>query len=105
MNESAPFVRTDAHGVMRVASSRVMLDSVVAGFEQGLSPETIQQQYPALTLEQVYGAIAYYLGCRERVDEYLQKQQRLWDEQRSASRRGEGAVVERLRSLQNAQSR
>ncbi len=53
----------------------------------------------------VYGAITYYLGHPERVDEYLQKQQRLWDEQRAASRRAEGAVVERLRSLRNEKSR
>jgi hypothetical protein len=46
MNEERRYVRVDAHGVMRIGNSRVMLDSIVAGFEQGHSPETLQQQYP-----------------------------------------------------------
>jgi hypothetical protein len=43
--------RVDEHGVMRVGTTRVMLDALVAGFEQGHAPETIQQQFPALNLE------------------------------------------------------
>ena len=39
-----------------------MLDSVVAAFHQGHSAETIAQQYPALSLEEIYGAITYYLA-------------------------------------------
>ena len=37
-------------------------------FRGGESPETIQQQFPSLTLEHVYGAIAFYLGHQEQVD-------------------------------------
>jgi hypothetical protein len=51
------YVRVDEQGVMRVGTTRVMLDALVAGFEQGHAPETIQQQFPALSLEEVYGAI------------------------------------------------
>ncbi len=40
------YVTLDADGVMRVAQTRVMRDSVVAAFEEGHSAETIQQQYP-----------------------------------------------------------
>src|SRR5260370_41492532 len=45
-----------------VAGTRVSLDSLVYGFRSGESPETIQQQFPSLWLEQVYGAIGFYLG-------------------------------------------
>ena len=46
-----------------VVNTRVSLDSVVVAFLQGLSPEIIAAEcFPALSLEQVYGAIAYYLG-------------------------------------------
>ena len=38
------YVRVDEHDVMRVGKTRVMLDSIVPSFEQGCSPETIQQQ-------------------------------------------------------------
>ena len=37
-------------------------------FRSGESPETIQQQFPSLSLEQVYGAIAFYLGHQATVD-------------------------------------
>jgi uncharacterized protein (DUF433 family) len=36
-----------------------MIDSVVAAFWRGDSAEAIREQYPALSLEQVYGAVAY----------------------------------------------
>jgi hypothetical protein len=55
MNEERRYVRVDEHGAMRIGNSRVMLDSIVAGFEQGHSPETLQQQYPGPSLEKVHG--------------------------------------------------
>ena len=45
------YIREDEQGVKRVGQTRVMLDSVIAAFEQGHSAETIAQQYPAVTLE------------------------------------------------------
>ncbi len=51
-----------------VAETRVSLDSLVYAFRSGESPETIQQQFPSLSLEQVYGAIAFYLGHQTDVD-------------------------------------
>lgn len=54
-----------------IEGTRVSLDSVVYRWLEGLSPETITECFPALTLEQVYGAIAYYLSHRAEVDSYL----------------------------------
>jgi uncharacterized protein (DUF433 family) len=51
-----------------VAGTRVSLDSLVYAFRGGESPETIQQNFPSLTLEQVYGAIAFYLGHQAEID-------------------------------------
>lgn len=57
-----------------IAGTRVSLDSVVVAFLQGLSPETIAGEcFPTLTLEQVYGAIAYYLARRPQIDAYLKQ--------------------------------
>ena len=100
MNESKPYIRIDENGVMRVAGSRVMLDSVVAGFQQGHSPETIRQQYPALTLEEVYGAITYYLAHVDEVTEYLRRQDAVWEEARLKSQKRQNPVTERLCALQ-----
>lgn len=57
-----------------VFGSRVSLESVVFAFLDGLSPETIAAEcFPVLTLEQVYGAITYYLSHREAIDSYLRQ--------------------------------
>ena len=104
MSKSTIYVRTDEHGVMRVAETRVMLESIVAGFQHGLSAETSQQQYPSLALEEVYGAVAYYLGHRELVDGYLEQQERVWDEMRAGSMQADGAVVQRLRAVRRLEA-
>ena len=56
-----------------IKETRVSLDSVVYRWLEGLSPESITECFPTLTLEQVYGAIAYYLSHRAEIDAYLQK--------------------------------
>ncbi len=54
-----------------VGSTRVSLDSIVYAFLNGQSAESIAQSFPAVTLEQVYGTITYYLAHREEIDRYL----------------------------------
>lgn len=56
-----------------IKESRVSLDSIVINFLNGVSPEGIVKSFPVLNLEQVYGAIAFYLANRDAVDLYLQK--------------------------------
>jgi uncharacterized protein (DUF433 family) len=56
------------NGGYYVAGARISLDSIVSSFNSGESPETIRQNFPSLTLEQIYGAIAFYLGHRDEVD-------------------------------------
>jgi len=68
-------VKSDAHGVARIGGTRVTLDTVVHAFNQGATAEEIVQQYPALNLVDVYGAIAYYLHFRTDVDAYLEQRQ------------------------------
>jgi uncharacterized protein (DUF433 family) len=93
------YVHADEHGVLRVCATPVSLDSVVYSFQQGHSAETIRDQYPALSLEEVYGAIAFYLANREEVHQYLQRQEQTWDEKRRRSEQNPSPVVERLRTL------
>ncbi len=100
--EPNPYVDVDSHGVFRVGGTRVMLDSVVAAFQQGHSPETIRQQFPGLSLEMVYGSIAYYLAHAAEVDAYLKRQDAEWDKMRALSEAKPSVVVERLRALRKA---
>jgi len=58
----------------RISGSRVSLESVIFAFLDGLSPETIVAEcFPTLSLEQVYGAITYYLSHRQEIDAYLRQ--------------------------------
>lgn len=97
-----PYVVADKAGVFRVGGTRVSFDSVVYAFLEGHSPETIAQQYPALTLEDVYGAITFYLGNREEVNQYLQRQEKIWEEFRQKADQNLSPVVQRLRKLRDA---
>jgi uncharacterized protein (DUF433 family) len=48
--------------------ARVSLDSIVYSFKAGDSPETIRQNLSSLSLEQMYGAITFYLAHEREVD-------------------------------------
>ncbi len=58
-------------GVVRVGNTRVTLDTVIAAFGVGATPEEIVQQYPTLNLADVYQVISYYLRHRSEVEAYL----------------------------------
>ena len=52
---------TDEAGVLRVAGTRVSLDSVIYAFSEGATPEEIVQAFPTLDLAAIYSVIGYYL--------------------------------------------
>ena len=64
-------LREDDHGVIRVAGSRVTLDSVVVLFDRGATPEEIVQSFPTLHLGDVYTILRYVVVRRSDVDTYL----------------------------------
>jgi len=104
MNEPNAYISTDQKGAMRVGKAGVALESVLAGFEQGHTPETIRSQYPALTLEEVYGAITYSLAHPTEVQDYLKRQDALWEQWRQRLQENEPPVVERLRAMKQTQA-
>jgi uncharacterized protein (DUF433 family) len=63
-----------------VAGTRISLDSIVHAFRRGESPETICQNFELLSLEEVYGAIVYYLANQAEIDAYLIRQGEKWVE-------------------------
>ena len=72
--------------VYRITGTRVSLDSIVYAWWAGQSPETIAQAFQVLTLEQVYGAITFYLAHREEIDRYLEQQRADYEAKRQAAR-------------------
>jgi len=87
----------ERNGGLYVAGTRVSLDSIVQCFNDGLSPETILEEFETLTLAQVYGAITYYLENQAVVDAYRLRQQRF-----EAARRAAEPLPESLRERLNA---
>jgi len=67
----------DADGVIRVGGTRVTLDTVLAAYIRGSTPEQIADDYSALQLADIYAAIAYYLRHREDVEAYLDRRHRV----------------------------
>ena len=59
-----------------IGDTRISLDSIIYAFRRGESPETIQSNWPSLTLEEVYGAITYYLAHRQELDDYVDSEER-----------------------------
>jgi uncharacterized protein (DUF433 family) len=63
----------DEAGVLRVAGTRVSLDSVILAFDEGATPEEIAQDFPTLSLAALYSVIGYYLQNRAEVEQYLEQ--------------------------------
>jgi len=61
----------NADGVIRVAGTRVTLETVAHAFERGATAEEIVQQYPGLALADVYAVLGYILRHQAKVAAYL----------------------------------
>lgn len=101
--EKAPLVIGE-DGVVRVEGSRVTLDTVVGAFNSGASAEEIAEQYPTVSLADVYAIISYYLHRQDEVHAYLSERRqfaegvRRENEKRSDMR----GVRQRLLTRRNA---
>ncbi len=84
------------NGGYYILGTRVSLDSVVYAFLRGESADGIVESFPALTLEQVFGGLAFYLANRDLVDQYLRQQKRDVDQMREESRRLNPALYKKL---------
>jgi uncharacterized protein (DUF433 family) len=79
-----------------VAGTRVSLDSVVYAFLRGESPEGIAESFQALGLEQIFGALAFYIAKRDIVDRHLREGQREFESLRQQARRNNPSLYAKL---------
>jgi len=63
-------------GSFYLVGSRVPLAHIVREFQRGESAEAIRLHYPTLSLEQVYGAITFYLGNQKEVEGDIAERER-----------------------------
>jgi uncharacterized protein (DUF433 family) len=86
-----------------IAETRIALDSIVYAFKRGAAPESIQRAFPLLTLEEVYGAITFYLAHEQEIDTYLAQAEAGFAVQASAlnaaARTANPALFQRLERL------
>jgi len=80
-----------------IADKRVSLDSVVYAFRRGQSPESIRRSFPLLTLEEIYGAIAFYLANQLEIDNYLIKEDAEFEKLRKATSENNAEWHEKMR--------
>lgn len=83
-------------GAYRISGTRVSLDSIVYAFLRGASPESIAESFPVLSLEQVYGAITYYLGHQTEIDVYLRQGEQEFETLREQSRQANPRLYRKL---------
>src|ERR1700676_2854963 len=89
-------------GAYRIGDTRVSLDSLVYLFREGMSAESMVESYPALTLEQVHGALAYYLGNQNDIDQYLAEGQQAAELQHEQSRQTNAELIAKLQRARHA---
>lgn len=79
-----------------IAGSRVSLDSIVYAFLRGASPEAIAHSFPLITLDVVYGAIAFYLAHQPELDAYLRQGESEFDALREKVRQANPLLFKKL---------
>jgi uncharacterized protein (DUF433 family) len=84
-------------GAYRIGGTRVSLDSIVYAYRRGASPESIQRSFPSLTLEQVHGALAFYLSNQTEVDNYLVQGEKEFEDLQETSHETHSDWYEKLR--------
>lgn len=97
-----------AGDVIRIAGTRVGIETVVGDYLEGASPEEIAIRYPTLSLEQIHATITYYLAHRATVEDYVARvrarQTEAWEAQQRAPSPLVTSLRERLRQLQSTRT-
>jgi uncharacterized protein (DUF433 family) len=83
-----------------IIGTRISLDSVIYAFLQGDSPESIAQNFPLLSLEQIYGTIAFYLANRDLIDTYLRAGEKEFEELRHSLKEKNPTLYQKLVAAQ-----
>ena len=84
------------NGGYYLAGTRISLDSIVYSFNEGDSPEAIQENFSLLKRAQIYGAMAFYLDHQAEIDEYLARTEREFEKGAVPLRQANPALAEKL---------
>lgn len=85
---------------IRVKGTRIGIETILYEYiDRGCTAEEIVQNYPSLTLEQVYATILYYLQNKETIGNYLKNWIEHGHKMREQQRLNPPPVSEKLRQL------
>ena len=91
--------------VIRLKGHRLGIEHIVERFYEGYSPEEIMQHFPGLSLEQIYGTIAYYLHNKAEIDAYVARLNRGAEERYQEALANPSPLMRRLRSSMEQRKR
>lgn len=85
-------------GTIRITGTRITLDVIINQFKLGATAEQIYDSFPAASLQDIYGAIYYYMEHPDAVEAYMREQQQAAAETRQwvESQPGNRVLRERL---------
>ncbi len=85
---------------IRIKSHRIGIETVLYEYiYRHRTPEEIQQIYPSLTLEEVYGTILYYLRNKEAISKYIERWLEWGHQMREEQRRNPPPIIGKLMDL------
>lgn len=64
-------ITADADGVMRIAGTRVTLETIVSAFDAGATAEEIATRFDVLSLADIYAVISFCLHHPAEVASYM----------------------------------
>ena len=74
----------DERGVAYIAGSSIKVtDIVIDAANWGMTPLQIQENYPHLSLAQIYSALAYYHDHKSEIDKLLDEWDKEYEQMRS----------------------
>ena len=83
-----------------IKGTRISLDSIVHAFNCGAAPESIKRSFSLLSLEEIYGAITFYLSHEQEIDAYLAQSEAELDseskERNARARTAKPELIDRL---------
>jgi uncharacterized protein (DUF433 family) len=79
-----------------ITGKRISLASVVYAFKDGAAPESILRSFPLLSLEEIYGAIAFYLSNQKDIDAYLSAREAEFERQREQERKADPSFYKKF---------
>jgi uncharacterized protein (DUF433 family) len=94
----------EQEGGYRIRGTRISLDSLVYAFLNGQTAESIAQSFPLLSLEQVYGAITFYLAHRSEVDARLARTRSDYEALREDARKADPMFYKKLADARQHQT-